>query len=60
MKKLIRNIILTAILTAGTVAVIGGANALVEWLAQDTGRTVLGLIIGASVAWKLLKAELGE
>ena len=48
--------VLEAGVIVGTIALIEN---LVQWLCADTGRYLLGLIIGVYAIYKMLKKELG-
>ena len=52
--------IIIGVLEAGVIiGIIALIENLVQWLCADTGRYLLGLIIGIYVIYKMLKKELG-
>ena len=59
MVKIIGKIIIGALEVGVIAGIIALIENLVQWLCADTGRYLLGLIIGIYAIYKMLKKELG-
>ena len=59
MVKMIGKIIIGVLEVGVIVGIIALIENLVQWLCADTGRYLLGLIIGIYAIYKMLKKELG-
>ena len=59
MVKIIGKIIIGVLEAGVIIGIIALIENLVQWLCADTGRYLLGLIIGIYAIYKMLKKELG-
>lgn len=59
MVKMIKIIATGVVETGIIIGIMTLLGNLVEWLCADTGRYLLGLIIGVHAIYKMLKKELG-
>ena len=60
MKKFVKTIIGSVVLGGLVLGVIASFGWLVNWLCADSGRFVLGMIIGIYGIYRMFKAEFGE